>query len=52
VTVDRGALKNYAGARIMPGLPVDVAISTGSRTALDYFLEPVTDVFRRGMRER
>jgi HlyD family type I secretion membrane fusion protein len=52
VTVDRGALKNYEGARIMPGLPVDVAISTGSRTALEYFLEPVTDVFRRGMRER
>jgi HlyD family type I secretion membrane fusion protein len=52
VTVDRDALKDYQNARIVPGLPVEVSIATGSRTALEYFLDPITDVFRRGMRER
>ncbi|HEY4077888.1 MAG TPA: HlyD family type I secretion periplasmic adaptor subunit [Rhizomicrobium sp.] len=52
ITVDRSALKDYPNARIMPGLPVEVSINTGSRTALAYFLEPITDVLRRGMRER
>jgi hypothetical protein len=33
-------------------MPVEVAIDTGTRTALDYFVEPISDVFRRGMRER
>jgi hypothetical protein len=36
----------------MPGLPVEVSINTGSRTVLEYFVEPISDVFRRGMRER
>ena len=52
VTVDRTPLKDYPDARIIPGLPVDVALDTGTRTALDYFVEPITDVFRKGMRER
>jgi len=32
--------------------PVDVAIATGTRTTLDYFLAPVLDVMEKGMRER
>jgi len=36
----------------VPGLPVEVALDTGARTALDYFLEPISDVFRKGMREK
>ena len=52
VTVDRSPLKNYPEMRIVPGLPVEVAFNTGSRTALGYFVEPITDVFRRGMREK
>ena len=35
-----------------PGLPVEVALDTGSRTELDYFGKPVTDVFRKSMREK
>ncbi|HEX4177154.1 MAG TPA: HlyD family type I secretion periplasmic adaptor subunit, partial [Rhizomicrobium sp.] len=34
VTVDRSTLKDYPNARILPGLPVEVSINTGSRTAL------------------
>jgi hypothetical protein len=52
VTVDKTLLKDYPNAKLMPGLPVEVALDTGQRTALDYFTEPITDVFRRGMKER
>ena len=52
LTVDRTPLKDYPDAHIIPGMPVEVAIDTGTRTALDYFVEPISDVFRRGMREK
>ncbi|HXC54637.1 MAG TPA: HlyD family type I secretion periplasmic adaptor subunit [Rhizomicrobium sp.] len=52
LTVDRTPLKDYPNARLIPGLPVEVAMDTGSRTALDYFVEPITDVFRKGMKEK
>lgn len=52
VRVDRTPLKDYPAARLMPGIPVEVSLKTGSRTALDYLAEPITDVMRRGMRER
>ncbi len=52
VSVDRSQLKNYPDIRFIPGMPVDVNIDTGERTMLDYFIEPITGVFNRGMRER
>ena len=52
VTVERKVLKDYTDVRLIPGLPVDVAIATGTRTMLDYFLAPVLDVIEKGMRER
>jgi HlyD family type I secretion membrane fusion protein len=52
VTVDRSALHNYPDVRLMPGLPVEVDLSTGTRTMIEYLIEPITDVLRRGMRER
>jgi len=52
VTVDRKVLEDYTEVRLMPGLPVDVAIATGTRTLVDYFMAPIYDVVRKGMRER
>lgn len=52
LTVDRTPLKDFPDAHLIPGMPVEVAIDTGQRTALDYFVEPITDVLRRGMREK
>jgi HlyD family type I secretion membrane fusion protein len=52
VSVDRAALKPYPYARIIPGMPVQVAIETGAHTALDYFIEPIRDVMHTGMREK
>jgi multidrug efflux pump subunit AcrA (membrane-fusion protein) len=52
VTVDRTVLKDYKDVRLIPGLPVDVAVATGTRTMMDYFLAPIMDVIDKGMRER
>lgn len=52
VAVDRSQLKDYPEVKLIPGMPVDVSLDTGSRTALEYLIEPITSVFRRGMRER
>ena len=52
VVVDKDALADYSDVRLVPGMPVEVAIGTGSRTMLEYLLDPVQSVLRRGMRER
>lgn len=52
VSVDRSALKAFPDARLIPGMPVEVALDTGTRTALEYLFEPIRDVMRKGMRER
>ena len=52
IAVDLAQLKDYPDVKLIPGMPVDVSLETGSRTALEYFIEPITAVFRHGMRER
>jgi HlyD family secretion protein/epimerase transport system membrane fusion protein len=52
ITVDATPLKQYTDAKLLPGLPVEVALETGQRTAMSYFTEPISDVFRKGMREK
>jgi HlyD family type I secretion membrane fusion protein len=52
ISVNREALKPYPEARIIPGMPVEVAMQTGAHTALDYFIEPIRAVLRNGMREK
>ncbi|HTQ14538.1 MAG TPA: HlyD family type I secretion periplasmic adaptor subunit [Rhizomicrobium sp.] len=52
VSVDRNELKPFPDVRLIPGMPAQVAIQTGTRTALDYFIEPIRDVIRNGMKER
>jgi len=32
---------------IVPGMPADVFVNTGSRTALSYFLQPLNDRLAR-----
>ncbi|MYG28653.1 MAG: HlyD family type I secretion periplasmic adaptor subunit [Boseongicola sp. SB0677_bin_26] len=36
---------------LVPGMPVEVHIRTGERTPLSYLAKPLTDYFRRSMRE-
>jgi len=52
IAVDRGQLNGNPDVKLIPGMPVDVSLDTGSRTALEYFVEPISSVFRHGMRER
>jgi HlyD family type I secretion membrane fusion protein len=52
IAVDLNQLRDYPDIKLIPGMPVDVSLETGSRTALDYFVEPISAVFRHGMRER
>ena len=40
------------GKTLLPGMPAEVYIETGSRTVLSYLLKPLTDHFARAMRER
>jgi HlyD family type I secretion membrane fusion protein len=49
--IDRKALDDVPGLTLSPGMPTMVYIQTRARTTLDYLLEPITNVIRRGMRE-
>jgi len=39
------------GAPLFPGMPVEVMIATGDTTLLDYLIQPISDLMRRGMTE-
>jgi HlyD family type I secretion membrane fusion protein len=39
------------GARLSAGMPAEVLINTGERTALQYLLKPLTDALARGLTE-
>lgn len=51
VTVDRDALAEAGDLSLYPGMPAEVYIRTGERTALDYMLTPLTATLRRSLRE-
>ncbi len=52
VSVDDDAWKDFPEVRLTPGMPVEVAVETGSQTAGEYLMAPIHDVMRRGMREK
>ena len=41
----------FANVEITPGMPVEVYVETRSRTALQYFLGPITDTLARSFLE-
>ncbi len=51
VRVDPESLAKLDNVKLYPGMPADAYIATGSRTALNYFLSPITDSMARAMRE-
>lgn len=52
IDVTAEELKKLGQAKLLPGMPVEVFISTEQRTALSYFVKPFTDQFARAFRER
>ena len=45
-------LQRIADKDLKPGMPAEVFIQTGNRTALSYLLKPLTDQIKRTFRER
>jgi len=51
VEIDQKELAELKDVRLYPGMPVEVMVETGTRTALDYLLAPINRTFARAMRE-
>jgi membrane fusion protein, type I secretion system len=45
-------LEKLGGAKLVPGMPVDVFIKTPGRTALSYLIKPLQDQAERAFKER
>lgn len=43
--------RTVGGLNLMPGMPVEVFMSTGTCTALSYLAKPITDQMSRAFRE-
>ena len=52
IEVAPAELAKLAGLRLMPGMPVEVFVTTEERTAISYLAKPLTDQFNRAFRER
>ena len=48
---NEGELEKLEGRELIAGMPVEVYIQTGERTALNYLLRPIADYMNRAMRE-
>ncbi len=51
VQIDSLEETNVQVSQLRPGMQADVMISTGERTALDYFVDPIILSFNRALRE-
>lgn len=46
-----GELEKLAGLELLPGMPVEVYLTTQEQTALAYFIRPLVDQYERALRE-
>lgn len=51
IRIDSDLPAELAAVEITPGMPVEVYVETRSRTALQYFIGPITDTFARAFLE-
>jgi HlyD family secretion protein len=51
VSVDASERQKLKDAKIVPGMPVEVYVETNSYSAMSYLIKPITDQFRRALRE-
>lgn len=52
VSLKANQVERLAGAKLVPGMPVDVFIQTPSRTVLTYLIEPLKEQAERAFKER
>ncbi len=51
IEIEGNPTETLKGGQLYPGMPAEVIIVTGARTALDYFLAPLVRSFNRAFRE-
>lgn len=51
IIVPEQELARLKGLKVVPGMPVEAFVQTGTRTALSYLLKPLTDQVMRTFRE-
>lgn len=51
IAMDEKSRRTVDDLTLVPGMPVEVFMSTGERTALSYLIKPVTDQMNRAFRE-
>jgi len=51
VRVTPESSKNMGNLTLLPGMPADVLIKTGSRTVFEYLIQPITNAFARSFNE-
>ena len=52
VVINKSELAKLDGRKLLPGMTSEAMIRTGSRTVLAYLAEPITQNFRRSLREK
>ncbi|MBK1792879.1 HlyD family type I secretion periplasmic adaptor subunit [Devosia sp. WQ 349] len=52
VILDEGEITKIGASQLIPGMPVEVYVTTEERTALSYFVQPITDQIVKVFRER
>jgi HlyD family secretion protein len=52
VVINRTDMPEKVAAKLTPGMPADVLIVTGERSALDYFVGPLGNALAKGMHEK
>lgn len=52
VNLIEGEIAKLGDSKLIPGMPVEVYVTTSDRTALSYFVKPITDQLNKAFRER
>jgi HlyD family secretion protein len=52
IALAEGELRRLGGLQLVPGMPAEVFMQTGSRTMMSYLLKPITDQLHRAFIER
>ena len=50
IALDRSEIERLGGKALLPGMPVEAYVQTGSRTALAYIVKPIEDQLARAFR--
>ena len=51
VALKDGEIARLEGQPVLPGMPAEVMVETGERTALEYLVQPISDTLRKAWRE-